>query len=116
MDGELRGDPQVEARTASRTSLKSRSAERSPVRMRAGTPVSMRTILDTLISFASVPVEVETESSRLRPGEVKRAFGSAEKLCSIARWEREYPLERTLADLLDDRRAAVGASASDIRK
>ena len=82
----------------------------------SGTPVSMRTILDTLISFASVPVEVETESSRLRPGEVKRAFGSAEKLCSIARWEREYPLERTLADLLDDRRAAVGASASDIRK
>lgn len=78
----------------------------------SGTPVSMRSILDTLISLATVPVEVETESSRMRPGEVKRTFGSADKLRSIVQWEREYPLDRTLEDLLDDRRAAVGASAS----
>jgi len=64
-------------------------------------------LIEQLASASSLPVQAETDPARLRPDEVPLIYGSAERLRLAAGWEPEIPLERTLSDLLDERRALV---------
>ena len=70
----------------------------------SGTPVAISHILGLLVSMASVEVRIEVSSERMRPGEVNRFCGSYDKLARETGWKPEIELERTLADLLEDRR------------
>jgi GDP-4-dehydro-6-deoxy-D-mannose reductase len=81
----------------------------------SGRAVAISHVLELLISQARVKVQVETEKGRMRPGEVKRSYGSAAKLERGFGWERDYALERTLGDLLEDWRARLSSSASRAR-
>ena len=77
-----------------------------------GRPVAVREVLETLISLATVEPRVEVDPSRLRPADIPVLWGSAERLHRATGWEPRIPLERTLADLLEDwrRRLARGTA------
>jgi GDP-4-dehydro-6-deoxy-D-mannose reductase len=73
---------------------------------------SIREMLDMLLGGSSVPAEVRVDPERLRPSDVPALVGDPSKLRADTGWEPRIPLERTLADLLDDwRRRIVPASS-----
>lgn len=75
-----------------------------------GRPI--RAILDELIELSGVRVEVTVAADKLRPVEVPRVVGSAEKLHAATGWRVAIPWQQTLADLLADWRARPAAQLS----
>jgi GDP-4-dehydro-6-deoxy-D-mannose reductase len=73
----------------------------------SGVAVAMREMLDSLVSLARCPIEVEEDRSRFRASEVTELRGDASKLREATGWTPTIPLEQTLADTLDAARAAV---------
>lgn len=71
-----------------------------------GSGVSIRQVLDTLISLSGLEVEVRVDRSRLRPSDVPCLVGDPSRLKALG-WEPRYSLRQTLADLLDDWRRRV---------
>lgn len=73
----------------------------------SGRAVPMRRVVELLVGLASVPVRVEDDPSRLRPGDIPHLVGDASKLRKATGWEPEIPLEQTLRDALDFARRAT---------
>src|SRR5262249_18589026 len=73
-----------------------------PYNVCSGRAYSMREILDILLSLARVRVRVELDPARLRPSDNPIILGSHARLTADTGWRPEIPIERTLADLLDD--------------
>jgi GDP-4-dehydro-6-deoxy-D-mannose reductase len=71
---------------------------------------TIRDLLDTLLAASRARVEVRVDPARLRPSDVPTQVGDPSRLRAATGWEPRTPLERTLADLLDDWRARVGTS------
>jgi GDP-4-dehydro-6-deoxy-D-mannose reductase len=67
----------------------------------SGHSVSVRQVLDRLVSLSTVSVQVVVDPALLRPVDVPEVYGSAEKLHRAAGWEPRIPFEQTLADTLD---------------
>jgi GDP-4-dehydro-6-deoxy-D-mannose reductase len=68
----------------------------------SGVEWSIQRVLDYLIQASSAPrIDVRADSARLRPSDVPRLRGNAEKIEKSIGWRPEIPLERTLSDLLD---------------
>jgi GDP-4-dehydro-6-deoxy-D-mannose reductase len=78
----------------------------------SGRAVPMARVLELLVEQAGVPVKVEQEETRLRPADIPRLAGDASRLRAATGWEREIPLERTLADTLEAARQAEVARVS----
>jgi GDP-4-dehydro-6-deoxy-D-mannose reductase len=75
----------------------------------SGKAVTMREVLDILVSQADCPIQVEEDPSRLRASDVTVVCGDASKLQAATGWTPTIPLEQTLADTLAAARAAVAA-------
>jgi GDP-4-dehydro-6-deoxy-D-mannose reductase len=92
-----------------------RAAERLPQRailnVARGEPVTIRTVLDTLLSLSSAQVSVEIDPRRVRPNDIPRATARAYRLKSIMPWPPARTLDETLADVLDDHRIRVATEA-----
>jgi GDP-4-dehydro-6-deoxy-D-mannose reductase len=69
-----------------------------------GEGVSVREVGEHLITLASRPLRLVVDPALVRPVEVPRLVGDCSKLQAATGWEPQYPLSRTLADLLDDAR------------
>ena len=69
-------------------------------------PVRMAHVLDLIVRAARCPVEVRQDPQRLRPAEIRRLSGDVSRLRAATSWAPETPLERTLADALDEARRA----------
>jgi GDP-4-dehydro-6-deoxy-D-mannose reductase len=69
--------------------------------------VTIRRVLETLLSFSEVEIEVEVDPARLRAADIPRLVGDHSRFTSATGWMPEIPLERTLQDLLDGWREAV---------
>lgn len=67
----------------------------------SGTAVSMRSILELLVSMSKTKIRIETDPGRFRPGDVSYQRGDGSKIERALGWRPEIPLERTLSDLLD---------------
>lgn len=72
----------------------------------------VRDLLDTLLAASAARVEVRVDPERLRPSDVPAQVGDPSRLRAATGWEPRIPLERTLADLLDDWRARAAAPPS----
>lgn len=68
-------------------------------------------ILRELVAQASVPIAVRVDQSLLRPNDTPIVLGSHARIERELGWRPSMPLARTLGDLLDDWRRAVGAEA-----
>ena len=64
-------------------------------------------ILKTLLSFATVPIEIHQDPTKRRPSEIPILVGTAEKFRRVTGWVPEIPFETTLRDTLNYWRARV---------
>ena len=62
---------------------------------------AIREVLDMLVDFAGVKVEIGEDPERLRPSDVPRLEGDATRLREATGWAPTIPFEQTLRDLLD---------------
>jgi GDP-4-dehydro-6-deoxy-D-mannose reductase len=70
----------------------------------SGHPKQMQSVLDILLSFSRVPIEVQVDPARLRPSEIPSLYGDPGALQKCTGWQPEIPLEESLADILEDAR------------
>jgi len=73
----------------------------------SGRGVTIRWVLDTLLSFSEVEIEVEVDPARLRAADIPHLVGDHGRFTSATGWMPEIPLEQTLRDLLDGWRENV---------
>lgn len=65
-----------------------------------GRSQSVRELVDIAVSLARIPVEVESEASRVREGEQPDLYAEPRALKELG-WEPRIPLEQSIADTLD---------------
>ncbi len=61
----------------------------------------IREILDILLSFSKVKINIEQDPSRMRPSDVPILIGDCSKLKKATGWEAKTPIEESLRELLD---------------
>lgn len=67
----------------------------------SGEGVSLRTIIQRLADLLDVDVEIIVEPTLLRPADNLYIVGDNTKLRQELGWERRYPLERSLREMID---------------
>jgi GDP-4-dehydro-6-deoxy-D-mannose reductase len=67
----------------------------------SGKAYSIGAVLDLLLSFSRLTVEVRTDPTRLRPSDVPVLLGDCSKFQAVTGWRPAIPFEQTMADLLD---------------
>ena len=72
-----------------------------------GEAVSMRSVLDQLLSLSAVPITVTPDPQRMRPSDIAASVGDPSKLRAATGWQPEVSLSQTLRDTLDWRRGAT---------
>lgn len=83
-----------------------------PYNVCSGRGVRVGDLLAALIERARVPIRAEPDPARFRPVEVPRFVGRPQRLREAIGWRPTFPLERTLEDVLEDRRRrAAGGRA-----
>ena len=65
-----------------------------------GRSLSIRDLLEIVVSLARLPVEVESDASRIRAGEQADLYASPRALKELG-WAACIPVERSIADTLD---------------
>jgi GDP-4-dehydro-6-deoxy-D-mannose reductase len=73
----------------------------------SGKGVAMREILAALVALSSVKVDIHVDPSRLRPSDLPVLIGDPSRLRAATGFAPSGKLDRALADLLADWRAAV---------
>ncbi len=73
----------------------------------SGQTCTIQWLLETLLSFSTVTITVNIDSTRLRPGGVSKSWGDATRLRSETGWQPTIPLRQTLRDVLDDCRQRI---------
>jgi GDP-4-dehydro-6-deoxy-D-mannose reductase len=68
----------------------------------SGSEQSVRDLLARLLRLAGVEASIELDHARLRRSEQRRICGSPRKLERDTGWKREYSLDATLTDIIDD--------------
>lgn len=67
----------------------------------SGTTREVREVLDILLSFSKVKIDVQVDEARLRPSDVKILWSDCTKFRKQTGWEPQIPFEQTMRDLLD---------------
>jgi GDP-4-dehydro-6-deoxy-D-mannose reductase len=75
----------------------------------SGVGVSIREIADTLLAHATRPIRLVTDPALVRPVDAPRMVGDNTRLRERTGWTPEFPLARTLADVLEAARVAAAA-------
>lgn len=73
----------------------------------SGRGVTIRQVLDTLLSFSETGIDVEVDPARLRKADIPHLVGDHGRFTKATGWLPEIPLEQTLQDLLDEWRKVV---------
>lgn len=67
----------------------------------SGRAVTIRHILDTLLSFSDIEISIEQDPSKIRPTDQPISYGSIQKIKKDVGWQPEISLEQSLKDILD---------------
>jgi GDP-4-dehydro-6-deoxy-D-mannose reductase len=73
----------------------------------SGRALSIRAVLDLLLARARVAVAVEHDPARARPADIPLLLADASRFRAATGWRPVIPIERSVADILDDWRARV---------
>lgn len=76
-----------------------------PYNVCSGRAVSIRDVLDVLLSLSEVEIEVGVKQELLRPLDIPLLVGEHTRFSNATGWESSIQLEKTLRDLLDYWRA-----------
>jgi GDP-4-dehydro-6-deoxy-D-mannose reductase len=71
----------------------------------SGISHSIRELLDTLLSFSTVPIEVRQDPARQRPADVPDVVCDATRIREHTGWQPAIPFEQSLRDILEYWRA-----------
>jgi GDP-4-dehydro-6-deoxy-D-mannose reductase len=63
--------------------------------------VSLKKILDILLSYSSYEITVQTDTQKFRKADISLLVGSNQKIREDTSWKPKIPLEKTLLDLLE---------------
>lgn len=74
----------------------------------SGTGLTMKTLLGQLVEMSGIEVSIEPDPERQRPSDLPHIVGNAKALSKTTGWSPHTPLERTLADTLEDLSAQTG--------
>jgi GDP-4-dehydro-6-deoxy-D-mannose reductase len=66
----------------------------------SGHSLEIGKVLESILSMAMVPIQVEVDTARFRPVDVPEICADISKLQQITGWQAQIPLETTLADIL----------------
>ncbi|MGH2757001.1 MAG: GDP-mannose 4,6-dehydratase [Actinomycetota bacterium] len=78
-----------------------------------GEPHELREVLEILVGFATVALEVRTDPAKIRPVDFPVLYGDSGKLERLTGWKPEFRLEDTLADVLRYWRERVATLGPD---
>ncbi len=67
----------------------------------SGVSRSVSEMLDILLAFSQVRIDVKQDPARMRPSDVKILWADAGKFQAATGWRPEIPFEKTMADTLD---------------
>ncbi|PKQ28059.1 MAG: GDP-mannose 4,6-dehydratase [Candidatus Anoxymicrobium japonicum] len=67
----------------------------------SGTDVTIKKMLDILLSFSDIKIETLKDPERMRPSDVQILLADTTKFFDLTGWKPEIPLEKTLEDLLN---------------
>jgi len=67
----------------------------------SGKAVKIRKVLETLLSFSKVKVEIKNDPKRMRPSDVQILLGDNSKFVQKTGWKPEIAFEKTMEDLLN---------------
>ncbi|MFA5104869.1 MAG: GDP-mannose 4,6-dehydratase [Candidatus Margulisiibacteriota bacterium] len=67
----------------------------------SGKAVSIKNILEIILSFGSKKITVEIDPKRIRPSDIPVTRGDYTKFAAKTGWKIEIPLEKTLKDIFD---------------
>lgn len=67
----------------------------------SGKAVKIREVLEILLSFSKIKVEVKQDPARMRPSDVPILLGDNSKFIKQTGWKPEISFEKTMADLLN---------------
>jgi GDP-4-dehydro-6-deoxy-D-mannose reductase len=66
-----------------------------------GTGITIKEMLDLLLTFSDIEIEIKQEPSRMRPSDVEVLIGDSTKFRQKTGWKPEVPFTKTMEDLLD---------------
>lgn len=66
-----------------------------------GKAIQMKDILDLLLSFSKIKVEIKPDPARMRPSDVPVLIGDNSKFVAKTGWKPEIPFAKTMEDLLN---------------
>jgi len=66
----------------------------------SGVGIKMKTILDQLVSFALVPIQIAVDESRFRPLDITTIVANNDKITELG-WQTTIPLQNSLQRVLD---------------
>ena len=72
-----------------------------------GEGVKLTEVVRRLVGLARVAIRVEVDPARLRPADIPWLVGDPSRIARDTGWRAEIPLERTLADVLEEWRGRV---------
>lgn len=78
-----------------------------PYNVCAGHAVSVRWLVETLVSRATIPVRITQDPAKMRPNDIPLVLGSHARLTADAGWKPEIAFDQTLSDTLDHWRERV---------
>lgn len=61
----------------------------------------IKDVLDLLLSFSKIKIEVKQDPKRMRPSDVELLLGDNTKFVKQTGWKPEIPFDKTMKDLLD---------------
>jgi GDP-4-dehydro-6-deoxy-D-mannose reductase len=67
----------------------------------SGRCVSVRWLLDTLLTFSECDIAIEPDPARMRPADVPRIVSDSSRFRQHSGWDPRIPLEQTLYDVLE---------------
>ncbi|HEX2974395.1 MAG TPA: GDP-mannose 4,6-dehydratase, partial [Bacteroidales bacterium] len=67
----------------------------------SGTDWTIQKVLDILLSYSKIKVEIKQDPSRMRPSDVMLLLGDNSKFRKVTGWKPEIPFETTMLDLLN---------------
>jgi GDP-4-dehydro-6-deoxy-D-mannose reductase len=73
----------------------------------SGIDYTIKSVLDTLLSFSNIKVEIKQDPARMRPSDVEILLGDNTKFRNATGWNPEIPFKQTLEDLLNYWRTRV---------
>ncbi len=76
----------------------------------SGKSHSVQESAEILLAMARVPLQLETDPTRIRSAEIDEQVGSPSRLERETEWKPEISFDASLADLLDDWRAVLNRS------